>query len=286
MLLHWPETLMNKGLSTLFGSELRVTFCSNTIKLELLKINFVDGLGQKPIIQQTISLDEEPSYTIAPKLLDKLAHMLRDPTWHHAAPVAVFSSALVRYAVLAWNAEITSKQERSVYLQHAFMNNFGDASKDWLMCEHIAGYGKASLASGIDQTLLKQVEAVFEAAGRPLKAAHPLLMLASNQAIGYIKQNKLAHSFWLVCEENQRLVLALIKNGDWQLVRNVAMEVDKEAQLQSLMQREILLSEIESDLPILVYVDDKICLFDDAKHGHSSVQTTQSGKRQIQKWAA
>lgn len=261
MLPHWSETLMNIGLGTLYGSELRVLLQPNSIELILLKTDFLDGFKSKhgfksKIVKQEIIdvKDETTDVGLLTKLLTKLSDTLQNPIWHKAAPVLVFSNTFMRYAVLPWNAEIKSKQERSAYLQHSFLQHFGVASKNWLLCEHIAGYGKTSIASGVDKDLLKQLEAVFEATNMTLKASYPMLMVSANLALAHIKQYKLPQSFWLADVENNRLTIALIQDGNWKLVRNLQAEQDVGKQIAVAIQRESVVMETSDDtLPVLLH---------------------------------
>ena len=252
MLPHWPETLINIGFCTLYGKEFRVLLQPNKIELRLLKIDFLHGFKAKVIEQQTMEVEDET------QIPSQLSSALQNPIWRRYSPVLVLSNAFVRYAVLTWNDEIKTKQERSVYLQHSFLQHFGEVSKHWLLCEHLAGYGQASIASGIDQVLFKQLEAIFAAADMPLKAAHPLLMLAMNQALVYFKKSKLQQSFWLACFESERLALVLIVQGEWKLVHNVSLEPDANLQLHTLIQRETVLENADESLPVLLFADGEI----------------------------
>jgi hypothetical protein len=247
---------MNIDLQGMFGNELQVFLQPNKIELNLLRADGfrLDGFKAKTIHKKIIEVENET------QLFAQLSSALQNPIWRKAKPVAVFSSAFTHFSVLPWNVEIKSKQERSAYLQHRFLQHFGDASKDWRLCEHVDGYGKAAIASGIDANFFEQVEAVFAAANMPLKAAHPLLMLAMNQAIFYLKKNKLAQIFWLACEENQRLTLVLIIDGEWKLVRNVPLETNIHGQLRTLIQREMVLENMEQNLFLLSYKDGEIQL--------------------------
>lgn len=267
MLPHWFENIsgafINTGFAALHGSELRVLLQPNKIELHLLKTDVLAGFKTKSIKRQVIEAeDEAPVGKISTKLLTKLGDALQTSIWQKAAPVAVFSNAFVHYAVLGWNAEISGKQERNAYLQHSFLQHFGEASKRWLLCEHLAGYGQMSIASGIDQALFNQVEVVFDKANMPLKAAHPLLMLAMNRAIAYLKINKSGQSFWLACFESERLTMALIVQGEWKLVRNVPLESDADLQLRTLIQRETILQSLLENtgaaLSVLLYSDGEI----------------------------
>lgn len=253
MSLHWPETIANIGSNTLYGSELRVLVQPSTIEICLLKRDFLHGFKARIIKQQLIQSDESSTETIAPKLLRKLAQSLTYPAWQSVAPVVVLSNAFVHYAVLPWNAEITNKTERAAYLQHTFVNQFGDTSKHWHLSAYAAGYSKASIASGVNQALLAQLEATFYAAEMPLKVVNPLLMQATNQALAHLRKHKLPQSFWLACVENQHLVLALLMDGDWKSVRNMAAEVDLSAQIKTQIQREAVLDANYAQLPVLQY---------------------------------
>ncbi len=253
MSLHWSETVMNISFGTLYGSELRVLVEPGAIDVTLLKRDFVHGFKAHVANRLLIKTDAPNTETIAPNLLCKLAESLQNPAWHCAAPMVVLSNAFVHYAMLPWNSEITNKAERAAYLQHVFANQYGELTDHWHLNAHTAGFGMANIASGVNKSLLEQLEATFSATALPLKGVHPLLMQATNQALAHLKTHKLPQSFWLACIENRRLVLALLVNGDWKSVRNMAAETDPSAQIHTLIQREAVLAPDYLQLPVLLH---------------------------------
>ncbi|MEI2637141.1 MAG: hypothetical protein V9E92_09945 [Methylotenera sp.] len=249
------DKLLHTGFSTLYGTELRVLLQPNEIVLNLLKRDFMDGFRAKVVHSQTVTLADVPKsndqQAIAPQLLNKLIEALQKPVWKGAAPVVVLSNYFMRYLVLDWNEDIKSKQERSAYLKHSFLQHFGETSKDWHLREYLATYGKSAIASGVSQTLLRELEAAFYAANLKAKAIHPMLMLVANHALHYLKNHKLAANFWLACVENNRLTLALIDEGSWKFVCNLAAEHEVGKQIGTLIQRESIFDQTFPTFPIM-----------------------------------
>jgi hypothetical protein len=238
---------------------------------------------QKAITTGQAITDELLSSSALAKLLDEL----NSKKWQHATTVVIFSNAYVRYLVLSWNDNIKTKAERKAYLQHSFLRHFGEKSKSWYLNTDMASYGKAALASGLNQQILDQVMAVFEQINIPLKASHPLLMLAINQALTFLRKTKQQQNFWLACIENKRVTLALVNQGEWRLVRNLPIETAATAQLTKMIQRESVIECVGRTLPILIYLDGEIQKIDISKLTQVNLSTENANSDLIQsKWVA
>lgn len=282
---HWHNHIMRIGLGKLIRRELQVLVQPGVIEMTLLNRSLLHRLKPRIIKQHLIQSDEVSAVTLAPELLRKLAQSLTSPVWQDAIPTIVLSNAFAHYAVLPWNAQISNKTEHSAYLQHTYMSQFGDASKSWHLSVHEAGFGKASIASGVHKSLLEQLESVFNAAEMPMKAVNPLLMQSTNLALAYLKASKRPQSFWLACVESQRLVLALLVDGDWKSVRNMAAESDLNTQIKTQIQRESVLDASYSQLPILQYGTADIML-PHLMHLPNMLRTDDVVHPILSKWAA
>lgn len=279
---------LGTGLSTLFGGALfrltlHVLLLPDLIELSLLKREFKGGFRLKVVHRKTLSLDDVPSINtqqaIAPQFLNKLIAELQQPIYQNVKPVVVLSNYFARYLVLDWNEDIKSKQERSAYLKHSFLQHFGDASKDWHLSDSLPAYGKPAIASGVPRALLQSVEAVFETMNLKLAAIHPMLMLAANQALQHLKKHKLEESCWLACVDNCRLTLALIEEGNWKLVNNVSAELDVGNQINTLILRESVMDNTFSTLPIIsigsdvLISDNRVIKFEELNHENPDKKT-------------
>ncbi len=249
------NTPLRMGWSTILSPALHVVLQPDVIELSLLKRDFRGGLRPRVVHRTTLALDDVPSINtqqaIAPQLLNQLIAELQQPIYQNVKPVVILSNYFARYLVLDWNEDIKSRQERSTYLKHSFLQHFGDVSKDWHLSDSLPAYGKPAIASGVPRALLQSVEAVFETMNLKLAAIHPMLMLAANQALQHLKKNKLEKSFWLACVDNSRLTLALIEEGDWKLVHNFSAELDIGNQINTLILRESVMDGTFSTLPII-----------------------------------
>lgn len=275
------NTQLRTGFSTLFGGALHVLLLPDVVELSLLKRDFMGGFKVKVVHRQTIALVDVPKrndqQAIAPQLLNKLITELQKPIYKGVKPVVVLSNYFARYLVLDWNEDIKSKLERGTYLKHSFLQHFGDTSKDWHLNNYLPAYGKPAIASGVSRALLQSVETVFEAVNLKVTAIHPMLMLAANQALQHFKKHKLEQSFWLACIESNRLTLALLEEGDWKLVHNFAAELDVGNQINTLIQRESVMDNTFSTLPIItinsgdvLINDNRVIKFEDEELVHEN----------------
>lgn len=258
---HWLDALMSQGFGTLFGKELRVLVQPNKIELNLYERDFKGGFQFRRIKHNTINFSEQDNAChLNNDALEKLTKVISNKDWHAAKVYIVLSNSFVRYSVLPWRPEITDKAERDAYLQFTFKQNFGDLIKHWHLALHNAGFGKSSLASAIEYELLNQLKTVFQSAQMSIKGIYPLLMLATNQALSFLKINGLSDSFWISCVENQRLNALLVKDGGVVKVWNQHLPNEDSEHIQTFLLRELMLSEDAKLFPILHYGHQEISL--------------------------
>lgn len=163
----------------------------------------------------------------------------------------IFSNHYNRYVLMPWNASLTSHAEVTGYAKLLMEEHFGGAASNWRLGINSLVFESATLVSGVEQTLIDELERVFIADNLSLVAAIPLQILAINHAIAYLKRNKLEPDCWLVCIESQRLVLALIVKNECRLIQNFAVDVDIEKQMCLALQRAVVITRFERDVPIL-----------------------------------
>lgn len=255
MLHHW--------FNTIFKDELRVFIYPQRILLLHLKRTFKNGFKQELVHQQFVDLPQTSEVSGNEteqweSIVSALKQGLQAKHWlelakNGAHTKIIISNHLVKYTVIPWSVELAIESERQAYMRHRFKIAYGEPSKAWDLCMSEPEFGKASIASGICSTLLKQLHQVFEQQGVAVSAIHPHLMLASNQMLTHIKQQKNQHHFWFVVIESGRACLSLVENGEWRFVRSMATGEDVTKQMEDLIQREVVISNVSAQLPIFWY---------------------------------
>jgi len=200
--------------------------------------------------------DENDSNILANYLKQALSH----PNYQGLISRLVLSNYFVRYAVIPWNSELSTQNERLAYTQHCFAQAFGESVKGWDLRMSQSAYGQSTIASAIDRTLLNTIHSVFDELSIPLQAIYPHLMLTINHTFMEINNKKLSYNtmsdFWIVSIQNQRLCIALHDQSGWRLVKNLTAELDVMRQIKMLMHREIMNGNLQEDLPVFVYAPD------------------------------
>ena len=263
MLPHWFNTLR---LKTALRDELRISV--EPRRLVMLRVK--RGSGNAVIDRQVIEFEPAVLPASAEALnpvaaraafqdswrpsVAALRTALRDPRGQDASPRVVLSSHFVRYAIIPWNAELANAAERDAYLRHCFVLAYGEVARQWDLRLSPAGFGQAALASGISTALLEAIRIEFEQAGMKAGNVHPHLMPALNETWKYLGKAQTGKSFWFVSIEPGRLCLGLMENGQWRLFRSHATEADISGQLQALIQRESIMTGIDtSHWPVIVH---------------------------------
>ena len=236
MLPRWFSMTFN----LFYKDELHVHIGSQSIELWRLKsvIGFKPQLLQHEVIKLS---DVAHSPDDWHGVLGQLQTLLKDNKWQAPTATVTLSSHFMRYAVIPWNSEITTSEEQQSYLKHRFTMGYGDAVKSWNMRMDAPKYKKAALASAMPDGLQVALSDTLAQANSRLDALYPYLMQAANHVF---ETKNFTGDCWLAVVENQRLGLSLIEDGEWQVVRNLPLEVDVAVQIETLIQRETMLENV------------------------------------------
>jgi len=140
----------------------------------------------------------------------------------------VLSNRLVRYAIVPFDAAVSTPEEEQALARFHFLRIYGERAKTWEL--RLSG---CRLACGIDSDLLNAIKQCFPARGRArLVSVQPWLMAAYN----HWKPG--TQSAWLVLLERERACLALASPKGWQSVQSLRLQGEEE--LAELLQREAL----------------------------------------------
>ncbi len=255
--------MLHRWFNTLFKDELRVFIYPQRILLLHFKRTFNNGFKQELAHQQFVDLPKKNEIygnEAAPweSLISTLNQVLQAKHWQAVAKSGAYtkiiiSNHLVKYTVIPWSIALAIESERQAYMQHRFKIAYGEPSKTWDLCMSEPDFGQASIASGVCAVLLKELHQVFEQQGIDVYAIHPHLMLASNQMLKHIKTQKNQNHFWFVVIESGRACVSLIEDGEWRFIRNIAAGENVAKQVDDLIQREVVISNTNAQLPIFWY---------------------------------
>jgi hypothetical protein len=151
----------------------------------------------------------------------------------------VISNHYVRYLMLPWNDVALTDTEATMLLQHRFEEVYGPTSENWTLRLNAGGFGGASLASGIDQEFLTQVNTHVSESSLRLTSIQPYLMSAFNACRKKIGQQKA----WLIVAEQGIFCIALLNQGQWEKVRSQFSGSDWIEDIWVALEREVLLDE-------------------------------------------
>ena len=250
MLLHWFRSLV--------GDELRIFVHPDYVLLTHLKREQHANFKQQIVHQQVLNVDLSEPLNQWEALKTGLSEALKSDIWQRIikqgiSAKLIISSHFARYAIIPWSAELAVEKERQAYMRYRFNTIFGDAIKAWDMRMSEPVFGQPTIASAVDAELLSVLHQVLSACHVKVASISPYLMLAINQSIQQIKQQNIDSSFWLGVIESERLCFALVEDGNWRLVKNVATETDVRRQIHTLIQREMIDSHVQSVLPVVIY---------------------------------
>lgn len=255
MLLRWSRSFMR--------DELRIFVHREYVLLTHLKRQPGFSFKQRIMHHHVLTLDLSEPLNQWNGFKNSLADALNSEQWQKIVQQSInanviISSHFARYAVIPWSVDLAVESERQAFMRYRFNALFGDTAKAWDLQMSEPEFGQPTIASGIDSSLLNALHEVLVAANIRVNSISPYLMLAINQSVQHIKQQKtqqltIDQDFWFAVVESERLCFALIENSAWRLVKNVALDADLNAQLNTLIQREMVNCNINSTLPLVIY---------------------------------
>lgn len=208
------------------------------------------GLRRKLLDQQRIPVpadtalnadgSSQSSWTAAMRCLSSALH---DPRWQGCRPTVTLSSQLVHFLVMPWDASLVTQSEQQAFLQHCYVQAYGDAARNWDLRTSPAAYGQPSLASAVDRALLSSLQQLFQQADMPAPRIHPLLMQAINDS-----RKQPATSFSFAMYEQHCITLLLIHQGQWLSVQTHPVRQPLQAHLSMLIQRDAIIAGVQADI--------------------------------------
>ena len=224
------------------------------IALSLKRVALVRlSRGWKPAVsdRKIVQCGPAPGGAAWGPAVEALRKVLAYPSLRAAQATIVLSNHFVRYLLIPWNPSLTTEAEELAFARMRFVKVYGEAAHGWMLKISGATPGTAQVASAIERPLLDAVTAALGDSPLRLRSVQPGLMAVCNSWRATI-----ARDAWIALAEPGRLLLGLLRAGQWQSLRGRPLNGEASA-LAEVLEQERLLLGIEPG-------DEKIYLHEDA----------------------
>jgi hypothetical protein len=186
--------------------------------------------------------------------IEALDEILGDAKRTRAEATVILSSHFVRHALVPWSEHLASDEEKEAWVRHHFIELYGesDVPAEYRWSEERPD--ELCVATAIDRELLAQIAAAFERSGLRLRSVQPYLMAAFNRW-----RRRIRHApTWLVVPEAGRICICGFAGRRWQMIASQRVDSEWRADLQRVLERQILLSGEDAPAHVLVCSPDEL----------------------------
>ncbi len=186
--------------------------------------------------------------------LAELQTVLDTPDFLRARCTVVLSSRYVRYAVLPWDASLSSEDEWQSYGGLHLNRVYGSVASEWNVSLSRLHATQSRVACAVDRGLRDFLREVHARRGRSrLVSAEPYLISAFNLRRKLFKP----HPAWFVLQEPRCLTLGLIHQGQWKSLRRRAYEERWQETLPFLIERQSTADALPACERVLLWAEDQ-----------------------------
>jgi hypothetical protein len=139
-------------------------------------------------------------------------------------------SSWVRFCLIPWSSDFTSRSERASFVQHCFNETYGEMARSWTTQSSQPGYGNPALGAAIDSELLAGLARSAQKPKHRLAQVQPYISERIADARHSIKED----TFWFVLADQVNYSLLLIQGGSPALIQVIGR---REASLETLLER-------------------------------------------------
>ena len=154
----------------------------------------------------------------------------------------VLSNHFVRYLLIPWSAQITSKEEFHNYAAAMFEDVYGEATSGWDVSVSAERSGSPRLAAAVDRSLLEAIRVAVANTRLRLRSVQPYLMAAYNR----VARPRHEKDFVFMLVEAGRACILAAQGGKWCYVSTMAAP-EQPAALSFLLEREIQLADLQGE---------------------------------------
>jgi hypothetical protein len=163
----------------------------------------------------------------------------------------ILSNHFVQFALVPWRDDIKDQDEEIALARIDFVKTYGEAANGWNICLSDEPPGRTKVAAALAPEFLVALQRVAGEANAQLISIQPYLTAGASAFRRHFSKDRTA---WLVLHEEGRLCLALIEHGRWRWVRGIRAGSEWRQQLPDLVESEILLAGVESQVAeVLVF---------------------------------
>ena len=170
------------------------------------------GLARKVLHSEVLQVPAQPGLAPGAGALAALDAALHSPRWRDAEARVLVSNALVRYALLPANGQMLSPAEETSLASLRFEQALGAGAGPWDIRLSDPMTGRGQLAAALDRAFLLHLNACLEGGRLRAVSVEPFLMYVFNRS----RQRLAGRDFWFANAEPGLLLLARIRNGQWE----------------------------------------------------------------------
>lgn len=252
-------------MSLLWREQIRIALAPQQVTLLRLTRGWAPRVREKRVITCDLSKPGDPPWHNA---LATLNAALPAFARKKSNVVVILSNHFVRYALVPYSDQISSKEEDLALVRHQFTHVYGTAVEQWALRLSDDGRSATRVASAIDQGLVTALQDIFQSGKLNLTSIQPYLMAAFNQW-----RHRFADAALFALIEHGRLCLATFHQHQWHSIKTVKIGEDWYSELASLLNREKLLSGLDTAnrIPVFIIAPDQLEL-DQAQQQEYAIQ--------------
>lgn len=172
-----------------------------------------------------------------------LAEVLTDlRVAHHARVSLTVSDRFVKLLLLRPSEGLRAESDWHGFAAHRFSEVFGSEMHAWHIRIASGGAGMSRLACALDPSVLQSLSPMIDSGAIRLISLQPHFVRRFNA----LRRTVGKTTAWMVNHEPGGVLIALIVDGEWRLVRQRRVESDWPHGLPALLQREVDLTGISA----------------------------------------
>lgn len=181
-------------------------------------------------------------FTTSDLLLKAFADVMQDETFQSTGKLLrlVLSNHFVRYSVLPWMSEVSSREDWLAIARHDFCKRYGSVAEHWKIVLSMNDYGCNIVAAAIDESLIDGLYQIAQQSACKLVAIEPFLM----SLVADISSNN--EKQWLLIAELERVLLCEVLDSQWQRFSVISPPHGQEME-QALLLVQRSLNSVESE---------------------------------------
>lgn len=160
-------------------------------------------------------------------VLDK---MLEQGQWQGAPTRVVLADCWVKYALVPWNAGLTSAAEQISHARQVLVRLYGNAVSEWSTCLSDAPPGQARVSCAMPVDLLNTLRDIHARHAMKLLSLQPQLLVAYSNWRAQLP----ASGAWFVTVGEGTLAAARLGERTWDRIHNVRIGSDWTRELKRL----------------------------------------------------